>query len=74
MTDIITHAPFANRATRSVRIPRLSLPLLAIIPSFKSIETMVGLFALAYVAPFSVSMQNQQSAPDPELEGRDPRW
>jgi hypothetical protein len=70
-TDIAGRAP---GTIPGILLTRPSVSLIAINWLFCIIAAYCNALALAYLAPFGGRSQNQHSAPDPELEGRDPRW
>lgn len=72
MTDIRT---IARIAIRRLKLPRPSLPKLAIRASLCAISGLVGdAFKMAYVDPYTSRRRQSEVAPDDDPEGRDPRW
>ncbi|UVC11552.1 hypothetical protein IHQ71_13785 [Rhizobium sp. TH2] len=72
MTDISTTAP---RTIRHLKLPRLSLPWLAIGASINAMPLLMGdALRMAYVDPYTSLRRQPRIVPDDDLEGRDPDW
>lgn len=72
MADIITTAPIT--ASRPL-LSSIKLPKIGLRAALVSLASGFGRAAeMAYVDPYRISGRGKPSAPEADLEGRDPNW